>query len=120
MATPDPADLLPLKSNVLLILLALAARPLHGYGIIREVEDRSGGDVLLQTGALYRELRRLLNDGLIMECERPADEASDDERRRYYTLTSFGQRVMDAEVERMSRLVRAARLTANGKRPRLI
>ena len=109
-----------MKTNVLLILLALAARPLHGYGIIRDVADRSGGEVQLQTGALYRELRRLLNDGLLIECARPADEPSDDERRRYYTLTSFGRRVMDAEVERMSRLVRAARLTAVGKRPRLI
>ena len=116
---PDPVDLLPLKSDVLLILLALAGRPLHGYGIIREVEERTAGDVVLQTGALYRTLRRLLQDSLIEECGRPPAEASDDDRRRYYRLTLHGRAVMDAEVERMSRLVRAARLSATGKRTRL-
>lgn len=119
MAKPDPADYLPLKSDVLLIMLALASRSRHGYGIIRDVEERSGGDARLQTGALYRTLRRLLNDRFIEECSRPADDDGSDERRRYYRLTLFGQQVLDAEVARMSRLVRAARLTAGGKRPRL-
>lgn len=119
MRRPDPADLLPLKSDVLLILLAVAPAPRHGYGILREVAERSGGEVVLQTGALYRVLRRMLNDGLLEECPRPVDADSSDERRRYYQLTPFGRRVMDAEVERMARLVRAARLTADGKRPRL-
>ena len=119
MRPPDPADLLPLKSDVLLILLAVAPAPLHGYGILRDVSERSGGEVVLQTGALYRVLRRMLNDRLIADCPRPADADSSDERRRYYQLTPFGRKVMDAEVERMARLVRAARLTADGKRPRL-
>ena len=110
---------LPLKSDVLLILLALGARPLHGYGIIQDVLERSGGDVELQTGALYRTLRRLLTDGLIEECKRPADADGDDERRRYYRPTALGRAVMAAEIDRMAKLVRAARETANGKRPRL-
>jgi DNA-binding PadR family transcriptional regulator len=117
---PDPSDFLPLKSDVLLIMLALAARPLHGYGVIRDVEERSGGEMRLQTGALYRTLRRLLNERLIQECAPPPGEESGDERRRYYRLTTLGQQVLDAEVERMSRLVRAARLTVGGKRPRLV
>ena len=117
--TPDPSDFLPLKSDVLLIMLALASRPLHGYGIIRDVEERSAGEVVLQTGALYRTLRRLLNDRFLEECARPGDEPVADERRRYYKLTRLGQQVLDAEIARMSRLVRAARLTADGKRPRL-
>lgn len=116
---PDPADYLPLAPDALFILLALAADPRHGYGIIRDVEARSDGRVVLQTGALYRMLRRLLNDGFIEECPRPAGAASDDERRRYYALTGFGRAVLDAEATRMARLVRAARLTAVGKRPRL-
>lgn len=120
MPRPDPTDYLPLKSDVLLILLALAARPLHGYGIIRDVEARSEGQVLLQTGALYRTLRRLLADGFIEERARPSGESSADERRRYYQPTPLGRAVLDAEVARMSRLVRAARLTADGKRPRLV
>lgn len=119
MPSLDAADFLPLKTDVLLIMLALASRPMHGYGIIRDVEARSAGDLRLQTGALYRTLRRLLNDGFIDECPAPAEEASTDDRRRYYRLTPFGHRVLDAEVARMSRLVRAARLTADGKRSRL-
>lgn len=112
-------EFLPLKADVLLVLLSLASQPLHGYGIIRDVDERSNGQVLLQTGALYRMLRGLLNDGLIVECEQPDDAPNDDERRRYYTLTRLGETVTDAEVERMARLVRAARMIADGKRPRL-
>jgi DNA-binding PadR family transcriptional regulator len=115
----DPLDALPLKTDVLFVLFALAHQPLHGYGILRDVEIRSNGDVMLQTGALYRTLRRMLEDQLIVECPRPADVRSDDERRRYYTVTGHGRAVLDAEVERMARLIRAARLTAAGKRPRL-
>ena len=117
---PDPADFVPLKRDALFILLALAARPLHGYGIIRDVAERSEREIVLQTGALYRMLRRLLHDRLIEECGRPADAASDDERRRYYQPTPLGRAVLSAEVNRMARLVRAARLTADGKRPRLV
>ena len=117
---PDPADFLPLSSDALFILLALAAQPQHGYGIMRDVDSRSDGQVVLQTGALYRMLRRLLHDHFIEESPRPAGAESEDERRRYYTLTTFGREVLDAEVARMSKLVRAARLTAGGKRPRLI
>jgi DNA-binding PadR family transcriptional regulator len=110
---------LPLKSNVLLVLLALASRPLHGYGIILDVAERSNDEVQLQTGALYRTLRGLLSDRLIQECARPATAVGDDERRRYYRLTTLGQSVMTAEVERMAKLVRAVRGTEAGKRPRL-
>jgi DNA-binding PadR family transcriptional regulator len=102
------------------VLLALSTRALHGYGILRDVEVRSEGRVVLQTGALYRTLRHLLDDGLIEECPRPADAERDDERRRYYRPTALGRAVLDAEVQRMARLVRAARLTAEGKRPRLV
>jgi DNA-binding PadR family transcriptional regulator len=117
--SPSPASFLPLKHDVLLILLALGDASAHGYGIIRDVELRSDGEVLLQTGALYRTLKRLLNDGLITECAPPPDADSDDARRRYYRVTRLGAAVRTAEIERMSRLVRAAKLSALGKRPRL-
>ena len=117
---PEPADFIPLKRDALFILLALAAHPLHGYGIIRDVETRSEGEIVLQTGALYRMLRRLLKDDLIEECRRPADADGHDERRRYYEPTTLGRAVLAAEVDRMARLVRAARLTADGKRARLV
>jgi DNA-binding PadR family transcriptional regulator len=116
---PAAESFLPLKSNVLLILLALASQPLHGYGIILDVAERTDGEVELQTGALYRTLRRLLSDGLIQECARPATAVGDDERRRYYRLTALGHAVMTAELERMAKLVRAARGAVAGKRPRL-
>lgn len=109
---------LPLPNDGLFILLALASRPLHGYGIIRDVEERSAGETRLQTGALYRMLRRLLRDALIEECEAPPGEGGDP-RRRFYRLTKRGRLVLDADVDRMARLVRAARLTEAGKRPRL-
>lgn len=114
-----PESMRPLKNDVLMILLAVADRPRHGYGIMRDVEDRSGGEVRLQTGALYRALRRMLDDGLLEECDAPPDVESADARRRYYRLTRFGAAVLTAEVDRMAKLVRAARLTALGKRPRL-
>jgi DNA-binding PadR family transcriptional regulator len=116
--TPPPESFLPLSTDALLILLALAASPLHGYGVIRDVEARSAGTTVLQTGALYRMLRRLLRDALIEECDAPAGEGGDP-RRRFYRPTKLGRAVLDAEVARMARLVRAARLTESGKRPRL-
>jgi DNA-binding PadR family transcriptional regulator len=110
---------LPLNTDALMILLAVANEPRHGYGIIRDVEQRSEGAILLQTGALYRNLKRLRLDGLLAEVSAPAGEPRDDQRRRYYTITKLGSAVLDAEVERMSMLVRAAKLVAAGRTPRL-
>jgi DNA-binding PadR family transcriptional regulator len=108
-----------MPTDALLVLLALASRPQHGYGIIRDVEERSDGQTVLQTGALYRTLRRLMRDQLIEPCEAPAGEGGDP-RRRFYRLTRAGRQEMDAEIARMARLVRAARLTESGKRPKLV
>lgn len=115
----QPDSFLPLKNDALLIMLAVANEPRHGYGIIRDVEARSDGEIVLQTGALYRWIKRLVADGLIDETSEPVGAESPDERRRYYTLTPLGHAVMTAEVERMAKLVRAARLTVAGKKPRL-
>jgi DNA-binding PadR family transcriptional regulator len=115
----SPESFLPLKNDVLHICLAIALRPLHGYAIMRDVEQRSSGTVVLQAGAFYRTLRSLLNDNLIVECPAPADEVVEDVRRRYYRLTPLGARVLDAEVARLAQLVRTARSITAGKRPRL-
>jgi DNA-binding PadR family transcriptional regulator len=115
----SPESLLPLKPDVLHILLALSGKPLHGYAIIREVEERSAGRLLLQTGALYRTLRQLLRAELIAEADAPPDEASSDERRRYYAVTAFGRHVLEAEADRMTALARAARLGAAGRKAKL-
>jgi DNA-binding PadR family transcriptional regulator len=110
----DPTSFLPLKTDLALILMALDAQPLHGYAIIKDVRDRSEGTVDIQTGALYRMLRRMLDDGLIAEVERPKDETSEDERRRYYRATPLGRRVLEADLARMTRLVQARSRSTRG------
>jgi DNA-binding PadR family transcriptional regulator len=115
MVRPDPTSFLPLKTDVFYILLAMSDQPRHGYGIIGEAESRSDGVVRLQTGALYRALRRLLHDGLIEVAGQPAGETSTDERRRYYRLTAIGRDVLEADVARMTRAVRVARRAGAGR-----
>ena len=107
----DPGDLLPLTPVALNVLLALADEERHGYGIMLEVRDRTGGRVRLGPGTLYGAIKRLKEGGVIEESgERPdPGEASGDERRRYYRLSGFGGAVLAAEVERLDDLVRAAR-----------
>jgi DNA-binding PadR family transcriptional regulator len=87
------------------ILLALADGERHGYSIIKEVEEATGGAVRLLAGTLYRLLKEMVADGWIVETE--GDE--NDERRRYYRLTPRGRRVAVAESERLESLVRVAR-----------
>ena len=115
--TRVPADHLPLKHEVLMILLVLAEGPRHGYAILGEVERRSGGETVVQTGALYRHLKRLLGDQLITETSPPRSAATD-ERRRFYVTTALGRAVLRAELERMARVMRAARAVVPN-RPRL-
>ena len=106
---PDPSPLLPLPTSEFQILLALADEERHGYGIMREVAERTGGDVQLGPGTLYGSVKRMVSRGLIEETDERADPDLDDERRRYYRITSFGRRVVVAEARRMERLVGIAR-----------
>ena len=104
-ATPE--SFLPLKPHWFHVLLALAGQEQHGYGIMQEVLDRTGGKVRLWPATLYGTLKRLIDEELIEESdERPAPEL-DDARRRYYRLTKLGRRVLAAESERLEDLVRA-------------
>jgi DNA-binding PadR family transcriptional regulator len=105
----DPAGLLPLTPPAFHVLLALAGRELHGYGIRRDVERRTEGQVVLGPGTLYGLIKRLVADGLIEESGERPDPEFDDERRRYYRLTGFGERVASAEAARLESLVREAR-----------
>ena len=105
--TKEVDPLLPLTPAMFHILLALADREQHGYGIMQEVASR--GNMRLGPGTLYGSIKRMLTDGLIEESDERPDSEMDDERRRYYRLTDFGQRVVSAEVERMAKLVRHAR-----------
>jgi DNA-binding PadR family transcriptional regulator len=103
-----PEDLLPLRPSVFHILLALSDGDLHGYGIMQEVADHTAGQIKLGPGTLYGAIKRLLSDGLIVEVDERPDPELDDERRRYYRLTDFGQRVLKAEVQRISKMVSVA------------
>lgn len=100
---------LPLKPLICHILLALAEQEHHGYAILQAVRERSGGQIRISTGPLYRHLKRLVDDGLVEESEeRPAPD-QDDQRRRYYRLTDTGREVIAAEAERMADLAEQIR-----------
>jgi DNA-binding PadR family transcriptional regulator len=89
--------------------MALASEDRHGYAIIRDIEQRTNGKLRLSAGTLYRSIQRMLEQGLLVETnERPAPEL-DDERRRYYRITAFGNAVARAEARRLNELVGMAR-----------
>ncbi len=104
----DPEALLPLTPAVFHILLALADGERHGYGIMQEVAQRTDGAMHMGPGTLYGSIKRMLADGLIEPAGERRDPTLDDERRRYYRLTDFGQRVALAEAQRLEQLVRIA------------
>ena len=104
----DPERLLPLSPAIFHILLALADEDRHGYGIMQEVKSRTDGRVKLGPGTLYGAIKRLLEQGVLAEQDERPDPALNDERRRYYRLTDFGQKVLRAEAERLARLVKQA------------
>ena len=107
-ASPPAESFLPLKSIEFLILMTVATGERHGYGIMLDIAERTGGSVRLEAGGLYRSIRRLLADGLITESARRPAADLDDERRRYYALSALGRRVVAAEALRLRALVRAA------------
>ncbi|HLJ48845.1 MAG TPA: helix-turn-helix transcriptional regulator [Bryobacteraceae bacterium] len=93
---------MPLKPADLHILLALSKAPLHGYGLMKEVEAESFGEVRLELGSLYRLLGRLMDEGLI-RC------AGEDERRRLYSLTPLGHAALKSEAQRLAELMKLIR-----------
>ena len=110
----NPESILPLTPAMFHVLLSLADGEKHGYAMLKEVEQRTGGGVVLSTGTLYGIVKRLLADGMIRE-----SAAGSDHRRTAYRLTVFGRKVALAEAERLEGLVAAARgkklLVANGE-----
>jgi len=92
------------------ILIALADQPLHGYGIMLDIAERSGGKLKLSPGTLYGSIKQMLEDGWIEEVA--VRHGADDERRRYYRLTREGREAARQEMARMSALLNHARLTS--------
>ncbi|MCI0433213.1 MAG: PadR family transcriptional regulator [Gemmatimonadetes bacterium] len=108
--TPGPGP--PLAPRDLLILAALAEGELHGYGIIKAVEEREDARLALDPANLYRVLRRMRRDGWIRESAGDADDA----RRRTYAVTARGRAVLREEVERLDLLLRQVRPALAGGR----
>jgi DNA-binding PadR family transcriptional regulator len=99
----DPAAYLPLTPALFHVLLSLADGQKHGYAILKEVAERTGGQVELSTGTLYGIIKRLLADGLIRD-----SALGSTDRRRAYRLTALGRKVALAEAERHRELVAVA------------
>jgi DNA-binding PadR family transcriptional regulator len=106
----DPGDLLPLTPTTFQLLVSLMHGPAHGYGLKRDIEERTGDAMRLGAGTLYTSLQRMERDGLIRETDAPPElqgEASS--RWRFYAVTELGRRVLRAELERLETGVRDAR-----------
>jgi DNA-binding PadR family transcriptional regulator len=94
----------PLPPASLHIVLALLEGEMHGYALMRRVQDQSDGAVRMGPGTLYGTLSRLVEDGLIVETTDRVPR-SESERRRYYELTGTGRSVAMEELARLQSLV---------------
>lgn len=101
--------LLPLPPATFHILTALGDGPMHGYAIIQELAGRTGGEIRMSAGTLYRSIQRMQENGLVVESRRRPAPKDDDERRIYYEITPFGSQVVRAELRRLTRLIKFAR-----------
>lgn len=112
MPVKQATDSLPLSEPVYLILVSLAEGPRHGYGVLKDVAEVSGGRVMLSTGTLYGALKRMLAAGWITRSDGKGtgeETAYPGKDRKEYTLTSAGRHLLIAEIARLSRLTRIAR-----------
>ena len=107
----DIEAFLPLTPALFHILIALAGGEKHGYAILKEIARRTDNEVRISAGTLYGIIKRLLEDGLIVESGERPDIHLDDERRKYYRLTKLGHQVAAAEAARLEKVVAMARAT---------
>jgi len=91
----------PMTETGFYILLCLR-RPNHGYGIVQEVEKRTGGEIRLGPGTMYGSLSKMEKDGLIRF-------AGEDDKRKMYEITPLGEEILDMEIKRIERLYRNSR-----------
>jgi DNA-binding PadR family transcriptional regulator len=107
--TAAEAPKLPLSQAVFQILVALANQDRHGYAIMQDVAVRTDGSLKLSPGTLYGSIKRMLEEGLIVEIDDRPGPDEDDERRRYYRITRAGRDIAQAEADRLTVLLRQAR-----------
>lgn len=100
----------PLPPHTFYVLLVLEQTALHGYGIKKEVQTRSGGEIDLDAGGLYRAIARMEEQGWVAPVDAPAD--ADDARRKYYGLTPDGRAVLTAEAIRLTSLTSSPEVAA--------
>jgi len=105
----DPESFLPLPQAAFHILVALAQGDRHGYAIMQDVATGTDGKLKLNPGTLYTTIRRLLEQGLVIELDERPDPEEDDERRRYYRLSALGRDVAKAEAARLQQSLAFAR-----------
>lgn len=99
----------PLTPAVFHILIALSTKELHGYGIMKQVQEDSHGKVKMGPGTLYGSIGRMIDAGLIRESDKKIDPDMDDERRVYYAMTALGKKALAAELERYDDVVALAK-----------
>jgi DNA-binding PadR family transcriptional regulator len=114
-STPVP-DVLP--AHWFQILLALTGKPLHGLAVTQEVFERTGGRMQLWPGMLYGALRKMADQGYVIETAAPADFEAAGGRPRFYRITPLGRRMCATEAEHLARIVDAARGKRLIKTPR--
>jgi DNA-binding PadR family transcriptional regulator len=107
--TEHMSPLQPLTPAVFHILMALADGEKHGYSIMKDVEKQTNGNLKLGPGTLYGSIKRMLEAGLLEESDERPDPSMDDERRRYYRMSGFGQKVLSVESQRLEQAVNIAR-----------
>lgn len=105
----DLGSHLPLSPHIFEILLSLSGEPRHGYRIINDIRERTGGQVSIGTSTLYASIRRLLKHGLVREDGEQPSRGSDGPPRRYYAITERGREVAGLEADRIQRAAGAAR-----------
>jgi DNA-binding PadR family transcriptional regulator len=97
---------LEMREPTFLILMSLATERKHGYAIIKDADELSGGRVRMKVSTLYAALDRLAKQGLVVHA---GDEAVDGRLRRYFELTDAGDEALRAETDRLEASARAAR-----------
>jgi transcriptional regulator len=107
----SPASILPGTLD-LLILNAILPGPQHGYGILLRIEQTSGGNLLIEQGALYPALYRLETQGLI---EAEWGQSSNNRRAKFYTLTADGRKRLEEELSAWHRVVEGMTLALTAK-----